>query len=913
MAKLRKGLQCKNGGGFDQHGTGSRKCATGVKAVSFKRSATHKGGRGYQGGRKFRGKIADMAAGGANMARSGGKRQRPAHEEGQNKAASGEVAGVSAPCPLPGADSPLRSEDETADGTMATNSHYPLPRINRSKRQCVRERDLAWNLPQEGKMIVVAKQFVRKDGDGESAWTPSPPADEDHASCPSTGKQETQKNEALAWTQQEQKQVQEKEEEEQQQRQQQQQQGRGDHKFSSEGGLNAAKFLHARAQEEASSGRSLPQQQRQQQEQHSDGESAWTPSPPADEDQAGCPSTGNQGMQKNEALAWTQQEQKQVQEKEEEEQQQRQQQQQQGRGDHQFSSEEGLFAGKSLHARAQDETMISPPQHQMQMGCEGKMGELQQAQDKAGQSLLAEQKEATRQQLEEQRQLMQFLALESKKEQVLHDRMSRGEDEQSKFSAETREQMRLYGQRTGVLEQAVGVLQAPGVMDCHYAGKLEGTQQELASAFKRTEAMQLQLEGSLVRQRVEGQELLGRASRGEEEQKTFTGEIREQLRCGEQQTEGLKTAVQWLQERSYTQDVLEQSVAAASSEIVDVWKVLHGAESMIQTNLSEFRGEVAQGLRAQKQEAELLATAGRELQVGTVQGFERLAEALQHEQARREEGAWNMHGALEVAARRQQLDMEAQATGLAQHKHLLRGFEGAVSSLQIKGAAQEAALAAALKGCEEQTLLVHALTAHVQDADATMAKLSNRAQAAEREARGADGRAEQLTESLDDAFFQLTRRLDRHANSIATNNESCARVEQGLANLRQEAGVDTNALGGMARPVQSRGAPRAHHLLAALRSAYRRGEKRGWRATEKATNPAKECAPANAKAQGVKAATTPCKVEEGATLKGASSASSMEGGSVKREEGATLKGASSASSMEGGSVKIGRASCRERV
>jgi len=36
----------------------------------------------------------------------------------------------------------------------------------------------------------------------------------------------------------------------------------------------------------------------------------------------------------------------------------------------------------------------------------------------------------------------------------------------------------------------------------------------------------------------------------------------------------------------------------------------------------------------------------------------------------------------------------------------------------------------------------------------------------------------------------------------------------------------------------------------------------------------------------------------------ASSASSMEGGSVKREEGATLKGASSASSIEGGSVNI---------
>ena len=64
-------------------------------------------------------------------------------------------------------------------------------------------------------MSVVEKQSAREDGNGESAWTPSSPADEVPAGCPSTGKQEIQKKEAPAWTQQEQQQVQEKEEEEQ--------------------------------------------------------------------------------------------------------------------------------------------------------------------------------------------------------------------------------------------------------------------------------------------------------------------------------------------------------------------------------------------------------------------------------------------------------------------------------------------------------------------------------------------------------------------------------------------------------------------------------------------------------------------------------------------------------------------------
>ena len=311
---------------------------------------------------------------------------------------------------------------------------------------------------------------------------------------------------------------------------------------------------HARAQEEASSCRSLPQQQRQQQEQQAQegettgaakqlfredgsGEPAWTSSSPANEEHACGPSTDNQEMQKNEALSPA----KQVREEEEEEDdEEEEQQQQQGMVDHQFPCEGGLTAGKCLHARAQDETAISPPQHQMKMGCPfaGKMEELQQAQYKAGQSMRAEQEEATRQQLAEHRQLMHFLALESRKEQVLLDRVSRGAKEQSKFSAEAREQMRLDEQQTGVLEQAVGALQAPGVTGCPYAGKLEEKQQELASAFERTEAMQLQMVESLVRQCVEGQVLLGRASRGEEGQKICTGDIREQLRHGEQQTEG---------------------------------------------------------------------------------------------------------------------------------------------------------------------------------------------------------------------------------------------------------------------------------------------------------------------------------------------------------------------------------------
>ena len=142
---------------------------------------------------------AEMSADGANMVDNGGKRRRPEREGGQNKAASGEAAGVSAPHPQPGAESPLRSEDETSDGAMATNRHYPVPKIHRSKRQCVRERDLAWDSAQEGVTTGVAKQFVREGDDGKSAWTSSSPADEVHVGCPSTGNQEMQKNAALAW------------------------------------------------------------------------------------------------------------------------------------------------------------------------------------------------------------------------------------------------------------------------------------------------------------------------------------------------------------------------------------------------------------------------------------------------------------------------------------------------------------------------------------------------------------------------------------------------------------------------------------------------------------------------------------------------------------------------------------------
>lgn len=157
--------------------------------------------------------------------------------------------------------------------------------------------------------------------------------------------------------------------------------------------------------------------------------------------------------------------------------------------------------------------------------------------------------------------------------------------------------MHLDEQRTDVLEQAVGALRAPGVTGCPYAGKLEEMQQELASTLERTEAMRLQLEDALALQHVEGQAALGRVSRGKEVHKNFNGEIREQLRQGVQQMEGLKVTVRWLQERSYAQDALEQSVAATSSEIVDVRKVLHEAESTLQINLSEIRVQLRQDVQ----------------------------------------------------------------------------------------------------------------------------------------------------------------------------------------------------------------------------------------------------------------------------------------------------------------------------
>ena len=128
-----------------------------------KRSVPRGSRRGLapQGGRALDAMSAQMAADGANMVDNGHKCYRAEREGGQNKAAGGEAAGVSALRPQPEAESPPRSEDETSDGTITTNGHYSLPKIHRSKRQCVRERDLAWESAQEGILVSVCTLVLR--------------------------------------------------------------------------------------------------------------------------------------------------------------------------------------------------------------------------------------------------------------------------------------------------------------------------------------------------------------------------------------------------------------------------------------------------------------------------------------------------------------------------------------------------------------------------------------------------------------------------------------------------------------------------------------------------------------------------------------------------------------------------------
>ncbi|KAJ1466694.1 hypothetical protein T484DRAFT_3632797, partial [Baffinella frigidus] len=638
---------------------------------------------------------------------------------------------------------------------------YAFGEKDRSKRQRLREHDLAWDWAEEGETTGVADQSAREDGDGESAWTSSSSA------CSPTEGHVLEHSEAMVAS-------------------------------ITANPLGAVPAAVRQERLEASEQGATTLENFGMIQERVLGN-------------AGYRSTGNQEMQHNAALAGSQQQQEQ------------QEQEQQPQGTF-------FLLLQFLQQRERVNCCKNYPREGPGGGTE--RGTTTSIDDRL--SLCGQDGGAAAGTFQQARQFQQA-------EQI-------------------RERMHLDEQRTDVLEQAVGALRAPGVTGCPYAGKLEEMQQELASTLERTEAMRLQLEDALALQHVEGQAALGRVSRGKEVHKNFNGEIREQLRQGVQQMEGLKVTVRWLQERSYAQDALEQSVAATSSEIVDVRKVLHEAESTLQINLSEIRVqlrqdvqqtegltgnlsevlEVAEGLRAQKQAMELLETAGRELQVGTVQGLERLTGTLQHEHERREEGCRNMHGAWVVEARRQQFATEALAVEAAQHDHLLEGFVGAVCFLQVNRTEQEAALAtmdqrmaAMLNGYEEQALLVRALTAHVRAVDTTMAELSNRAQAAERDVRGAEGRAEHWARCADDAFQLRQRRQDRQASYIATNSESCARVEQGLAILRQDARVDIMALNGMPTPLSRRGVPKARLFVgvATWRAAYLRGEKRGRRVT----------------------------------------------------------------------------------
>ncbi|KAJ1468380.1 hypothetical protein T484DRAFT_1855467, partial [Baffinella frigidus] len=772
-----------------------------------------------------------MAADGANMAENGDKRRRSKGKGSLSKAADGEAAGFNAPRPQLKSSGQFRSRDDSA---MATD-HYSAVHSGEqaSKRRrllVVRERDLAWDLAEEGETSSMAKRSAREDGDGESAWT-SPSHACNQIASPTEGRV-LECSEAT-----------------------------GASIPANPPGADLAEGRQERL--EANERGALTLENPGMVQRQDPGNVSW--------------STGKQERQSDTALAGSQQQQAQ----------QQQARQQQGSVVQHLISEGGSIAAEIFHANALEEAPGGAQQHRLMVGnpsaCQ--MEELQQGQANDCQVPQARQGMVTRQHAE----LAHFLSLGHMGGQVPREHTRHGEGEQSMFSAGMWERMKPDEQQACVLEQAVEALRASGVTGCPCAGNLGELKQELASTLERTQASQLQLENALALQHVEGEAALGRANRGEEEQKMFTGDVRKQLRENAQKTEGLEVAVRWLQERSYSQDALEQSLAAVSSEIADARKVLHKVESTLQVNLSDVQEQLRQGeqqteglqvavqwlqaqsykqdalveeaivtqdaiadvrkvlqtnssqcrdasegLRTQKQATDLLETAGKELQFGTVQGFDRLAEALQKEQERREQGDRNMQGAWEAYAQRQQLTMETLAGGVAQHGHLLQGFVGAVSLLHINGAEQETALAAMErrmaamhKGCEEQALLIHALTVHAGAADAKMAELSIRAQAAELDVRGAEDRAEHWAKCADDGFQQQQRRQNRQASCIATNRESCARVEQGLALLRQDTGVDIMELLETQSPQPGRGAPRPHTLRAALRSAYRRGEKGG--------------------------------------------------------------------------------------
>jgi len=201
---------------------------------------------------------------------------------------------------------------------------------------------------------------------------------------------------------------------------------------------------------------------------------------------------------------------------------------------------------------------------------------------------------------------------------------------------------------------------------------------------------------------------------------------------------------------------------------------------------------VVEELEAQRQVTEGIKTAAGELQGKTGQELAGLKEALRREQAHREEWERSLHGELGSDVRWQDVATEALAAGAAQYEALLQGATGAINALQINGVEQAAALtsmghklAATLLACEEQAQMVRVLTDHGRATDARMAELYSRTQAAERDARGAEGRAEHWAKCADDAYQDLTRRQDRQANSITTNRKCCSRAEQDVAILRQ--------------------------------------------------------------------------------------------------------------------------------
>jgi hypothetical protein len=408
--------------------------------------------------------------------------------------------------------------------------------------------------------------------------------------------------------------------------------------------------------------------------------------------------------------------------------------------------------------------------------------------------LMGEMREARQQQQLDNSELKRSLALQGEEGQATLARVNRGEEQQEKLNGEIRE--------AGQQQQEDREQQTRALARQREEGQavLDLVNREIRGAKEQQQGDHEQQMQWLVREREERQALHERVSRGEEGWGSFNGEIWEQLRQSEDRTKGLERSRavhshylhERLNEQSCKLDEVERAVGTTSSEIVEVRGALHEAESALYVNFSELRGEVAEGLETQRQATEVIKTAERELQGKTGQELAVLKEALRREQARREEWERTLHGELATDARRQDLATEALAAGVAQHEVLLQGAAGAMNALQNNGAAQATALAsmghklaATLLACEEQAQMVRALADHGRATDARMAELYNRTQAAERDARGADCRAEHWAKCADDVYQEMTRRQDRQANSITTNRESCSRAEQGVAILMQ--------------------------------------------------------------------------------------------------------------------------------